>query len=387
MFKAETVTLKERYSREMGQRMGTRLLESLGAAPRAAWLFAAPGRGLRDMLAAVADTVGTPTIIGCTTDGEISSSGFSSGSAVLGGIVTNRIDFHVAMVRGLDRDSEAAGKEIARALPESVRYVQLFSDGLTGNGCAILRGMTSILGEDVPICGGAAADWDKFRNTLQFCGAEILSDAAVAIGFSGSFKVGTGVQSGWSPIGIARRVTRSLKNVVYELDGQPALEVYKRFFGKHAKNLPMVGIEYPLGLVDRANTLTDPHYNMILRASVSVDHREGSIKFAGEIPEGSLVRLTCGDPKCTIEAAERATHLALRDLGDCRLAIVFLFSCMARRIVLGSRTGEEVETVRRAAGVEVPVLGFYSYGEFCPLRRGEPSILHNETATVSVLGF
>jgi hypothetical protein len=387
MFKAGTVTLKEKFSREMGRRMGERLVESLGEPPRAAWLFSTPGKGLQEMLAAIADTVGVRTLVGCTTDGEISSSGFSSGSAVLGGIATDRIDFHVALVRGLSRDSEAAGREIARALPDSVRYVQLFSDGLTGNGCAILRGMTSLLGEDIPICGGAAADRDKFQRTLQFFGPELLSDAAVVIGFSGDFTVGTGVQSGWSPIGIARRVTRSSKHVLYELDGQPALEVYKRFFGRHAENLPMVGIEYPLGLVDRTELLTDPHYNMLLRASVSVDHKEGSIKFAGEIPEGALVRLTCGDPKCTLEATKRATRMAMQDLGRSNPALVFFFSCMARRIVLGRRTEEEVENVRQVVGAEVPMLGFYSYGEFCPAKRGGPSLLHNETATVSILGF
>ena len=387
MFKARTVTLKEKYSRGVGQRMGESLVESLGEAPRAAWLFAAPGKGIEDLVAGIADTVGTKVLVGCTTDGEISCAGFGCNSVVLGGIATDRIDFHISMARGLGDRSEAAGRELAGNLPDSVRYVQIFSDGLTGNGCAILRGMMSQLGEDVPICGGAAADKDKFQRTMQICGSELLSDAVVAIGFSGDFKVGIGVQSGWSPIGIARRVTRSSKHVLYELDGQPALEIYKRFFGKHAANLPMVGIEYPLGLVNLSARLDDPDYGMLLRASLSVNHEEGSISFAGEIPEGSIVRLTCGDAKCTLEAARNATRLALSDLGDCDPAMVFFFSCMARRIVLGRRTEEEVENVRQALGVEIPFLGFYSYGEFCPIKRGGPSFLHNETATVSILGF
>ena len=209
----------------------------------------------------------------------------------------------------------------------------------------------------------------------------------MGIGFSGEVKVGTGVQSGWSPIGIARKVTRSRKHILYELDGQPALEVYKRFFGKHAENLPLVGIEYPLGLLDCSDALDDPNYSVVLRASVSINHEDGSIKFAGEIPEGAMVRLTCGDLKCTLDAAGMAARMALLDLGNCSPSMVFFFSCMARRIVLGRRTGEEVEKVRLETGVEVPILGFYSYGEFCPTKRGRPSLLHNETATVSILGF
>jgi hypothetical protein len=214
-----------------------------------------------------------------------------------------------------------------------------------------------------------------------------LSDSVVGIGFCGDIKVGTGVQSGWSPIGIARKVTRSRKQIVYELDGLPALEVYGRLFGKHAENLPMVGIEYPLGLVDCSEVLDDPNYNVVLRASVSINEKDGSIRFAGEIPEGAMVRLTCGDLKCTLEAAGRAAGMALLDLGNYSPAIVFFFSCMARRTLLGRRTEEEVEKVRLVAGPDVPILGFYSYGEFCPAKRGRPSLLHNETATVSILGF
>ncbi len=387
MFKAGTVAVKEKFSFEMGRKMGRDLVKSLGDTPRAAWLFSSPGRGLQELLAGVADTVGTDIIVGCTTYGEISGTGFSSGSAVLGGIATDRIDFHIASAKRLSFNTEAAGRELAGKLPDSVRYVQVFSDGLTGNGSAILRGMSSRLGENVIICGGAAADSDRFLRTWQFYGPELLSDAVVAIGFSGDFKIGLGVQSGWSPIGIARHVTRSSGHVLYELDGQPALDVYKRFFGKHVEKLPMVGIEYPLCLLDRSDPLENPDYSIILRASVSVNPQEGSVSFSGEIPEGSMVRLTCGDPKSTLEAAERAARMALLDLGDCDPALVFFFSCMARRIVLGRRIQEEAERVRGQIGIEVPLLGFYTYGEFCPTKRGGPNLIHNETATISVLGF
>ncbi|MGC8494002.1 MAG: FIST signal transduction protein [Syntrophobacteraceae bacterium] len=387
MFAAKTITEKGKFSLETGRQMGRRLVDALGARPGAVWLFASPGRGLRELLSGIADTVETENIVGCTTDGEISCDGFGTGSAVLGGIATDRIAFHVASADGLGNDSEAAGKKLAESLPGSVRYVQAFSDGLTGNGCGLLRGIMSQFGENIPICGGAAADGIRFKQTWQFRGRDILTDSVVGVGFSGDIKVGTGVQSGWSPIGIAKKVTRARKHILYELDGRPALEVYTRFFGKHAENLPMVGIEYPLGLVDCSGALEDPNYNVVLRASVSIDETDGSIRFAGEIPEGTMVRLTCGDLKCTLEASGRAARMALSDLGNCRPAIVFFFSCMARRIVLGRRIEEEVERVRLETGPETPILGFYSYGEFCPAKRGSPSLLHNETATVSVLGF
>jgi len=385
MFKAATVTAKKPFSRQVGRSLGNALGEKLGATPNACWLFCAAAPRLRDLLLGLNDTVGESVVIGCTADGEISTEGFSSGSAVLGGIVSDDIDFHVASVENLGRDSQGAGEELGRLLPSNVRHVQVFSDGVTGNGCAVLRGLTTALGDNVPISGGTAADAGQFRRTWQFVGTEILSDAAVAVGMSGNFELGTGVRSGWSPIGLAKKVTRSSGNVVFELNGQPALEVYERFLGKHADKLPGVGVEYPFGLVDQAGDLGENGY-YLLRATMSVNREEGSITFAGEIPEGALVRLTCGEYTAVLEAAAKAARMAEECLQGRVPSMVFFYSCMARRIVLGRRTKEEVDQIRGVFGPDVPVLGFYTFGEYCRVGCAGPSLFHNETATVSVIG-
>ena len=385
MFKAATATTKEPFSKQAGRSLGNALLESLGQSPNACWLFCAPGPRLRDLLVGVNELIHPGLLIGCTTDGEISSAGFSTGSAVLGGIATDQIDFHVAAVEGLRRDSQKAGCELGKLLPADVRHVQIFTDGLTGNGCAILRGLTSALGKSIPISGGTAGDAGRFRRTWQFIGTRVLTDAAVAVGFSGDFSIGTGVRSGWSPIGIAKKVTRASGNVVFELNGQPALEVYERFLGKHADKLPGVGVEYPFGLVDRSGDVGDPDYHL-LRATMSVNREEGSITFAGEIPEGALVRLTCGDYSSVLEAAEKAARVAQEGLqGGCS-AMVFFYSCMARKIVLGRRAKEEIDRIRSVFGSDLPVVGFYTFGEYCRVACDGPSLFHNETATVSVIG-
>ena len=384
MFKAATVPLKDSFSREMGRRLGEALVEKLGGFPQACWLFCSPQGELQELLKGVTGAVRTKTLVGCTTDGEISSQGFSTGSAVLGGIVTDRIEFRVAQAANLGQDSERAGMELARTLPPETKYVQLFSDGITGNGCGLLRGMAALLDPEVPICGGTAGDGGEFVRTWQFIGDQVLTDAAVAIGFSGDFKVGTGVRSGWSPIGIAKQVTRASGKVLFELDGQPALEVYERFLGKHAERLPAVGVEYPLGLISQDCGGGD---YFLLRATMSVNRENHSITFAGEIPEGAMVKLTCGDTNAILEAADQAARLALDDLGDCSPAMVFVYSCMARKIVLGRRTKEEVERIGKHVGREIPILGFYTYGEYCRVSSGDSCLLHNETAVVSLLGI
>jgi hypothetical protein len=185
---------------------------------------------------------------------------------------------------------------------------------------------------------------------------------------------------------LPKKVTRASGNVLYELNGEPALTVYERFLGKHAQKLPAVGVEYPLGIVDKwLNDGDDEFY--LLRATMSVNRQEGSIRFAGEIPEGSMVHFTCGDKKSVLEASGKAARIAIADLGDVDPAVVFFFSCMARKIVLGRHTKEELECVRKAFGPRLPVIGFYTYGEYCRAECNSPNLLHNETATLSVIGI
>ncbi|MEW6348586.1 MAG: FIST N-terminal domain-containing protein [Thermodesulfobacteriota bacterium] len=383
MFRADTVSMKETFSRRTGENLGEELLAKLGEVPKACWLFCAPLDGLSEFVAGVGDAVSTRDIVGCTTDGEISGSGYSTGSAVLAGIATDKIDFHVTSVTGVGANSEEAGRKLAERLPSTVTYAQVFSDGLTGNGCAILRGIASVLGPETPVAGGTAGDSGRFQRTWQFVGDRVESDAAVAIGFSGDFQVGTGVRSGWSPLGVAKKATRASGNILFELNHQPALEVYERFLGKHADKLPEVGVEYPLGLVDEAAQTGE---EFLLRATMSVNRDDGSIAFAGEIPEGAMVRLTCGDYHCILEAAKEAARMALADLADVEPVMAFFFTCMARKIVLGRRTREEVAILKQVFGPRLPIIGFYTYGEYCRVRRGGPSLLHNETATISVIG-
>jgi hypothetical protein len=386
--RAATVTHLGKYSPKNGEQLGYRLAEELGQSPNACWLFCAPREGLEGFLKGLGEAVKTPHIIGCTTDGEIASNGFNTDSAVLAGLVSEEISFHSAHVENLGADSEAAGRKLAQQLPSSVRHIQLFSDGLTGNGCAILRGMYSVLDPETPIVGGTAADGDRFQRTWQFAGNQMLTDAAVAMGFSGEFQMGLGVGSGWAPVGIGRTVTRAVGSILYELNGEPALEVYSRLLGKHAEQLPSVGVEYPLALLDvnSACGLQDQDYPYLMRATMAVNTQDGSIKFAGEIPEGARVRLTCGDRRCILQAIKKAVYQAKADLGKTQPALAFCFSCMARKIVLGRHIKEEAEVIKEELGPQVPIIGFYSYGEYSPIKRYTLSLLHNETACVSLLG-
>ena len=386
MFKAATVESKKEFSYDMGLKLGQALIEKLGQMPMCCWLFCEPGDRIGEMIDGIGDAVSTQNLIGCTGSAEISTAGFATGSAVLGGIASDQIGFEVVYTKNISQDSERAGKALAGLFSSKVRYIQLFSDGISGNGCALLRGIHSIIEEQIPLTGGTSGDTGDFNKSWQFAGKQLLTDAAVAVGFTGNFKVGTGVESGWSPVGLPKKVTRSSNNILYELNNEPALNVFKRFLGKHAEKLPAVGVEYPLGFYGNCgSTPGDDHF--MIRATMAVNHEEGSITFAGDIPEGTMVHLTCGDKVSLLDATEKAIQHAVDELEGARPVMAFLYSCMARKILLGQKTKEEFEQISRKLGENMPVLGFYSFGEYCRIKSGGPCLFHNESATVSVIGI
>lgn len=388
MLKAAAVSAKEPFTRTTGRSLGQSLLEKLDGLPDCCWLFCAPEKGLNDLLIGVQETTRTKCLLGCTTDGEIWNGEVWTGSAVLGGVRSDRVEFVVSVADRVGEDSEKAGRDIALGLPRSVRHVQLFSDGLTGNGSAILRGIASVLGAHVPVSGGTAGDSGRFVRTWQFAGRRVMTNAAAAVGFSGDFQIGTGVGGGWAPIGLAKTVTRSKGNVLYELNGERALDVYERFLGHHAGNLPQVGVEYPLMIAAPGKKgCRDKATSGLLRATMSVDRRTGAIAFAGDIPQGAAVYLTCGDRNAIQEAAAVAAIKALSGTGNARPAMIFCYSCMARKLVLGRHAGEELQQIQAAVGADVPMIGFYCYGEYGRPGADGPSFLYNETVTVSILGI
>jgi hypothetical protein len=385
MLRAATIRSYKKFSRIAGRQMGQALQQQLGQTPKACWLFCAPLGGIEELIKGVCEGAGTDQVIGCTTSGEISSSGLSINSAVLAGIASDHIDIEIITVQGLEKDSEAAGSKLAGSFSSPPRCLQIFSDGLTGNGCAVLRGIAGVFGNSVPVTGGAAGDNDNFKKTLQFGRGRIYSDAVCGIALYGDFRFGTGVNSGWVPIGLSKQVTKARGKVVYELNGEPALNVFERFLGQHAQKLPAIGVEYPLGFI-KPSTDADQENHYVLRATMSVNREERSIIFAGEIPEGALVNLTCGDKTSILEAAATAAKEARSAMGATAPQIIFCYSCMARKIVLGPRTEEEILRVKAEFDPQVPIIGFYSYGEFCPIGPAAPNYLHNETITLSVLG-
>lgn len=280
--------------------------------------------------------------------------------------------------------SEAAGAALAAQLPhDGLRHVLVLSDGLHVNGTDLVRGIKGRLPAEVEVTGGLSGDGARFGRTLVIADGPPRERLVAAVGFYGErFRVGYGSLGGWDPFGPSRLITRSEGNVLYELDGQSALALYKQYLGEHAAGLPATGLLFPLAL--RAEGESGGEADGLVRTILAVDEASQSMTFAGDMPQGRYVRLMKANFDRLVEGAAGAARVAKGVLQDAQLAI--LVSCVGRKLVLKQRVEEEIEGVRDVLGAGARLTGFYSYGEISPYTPTARCELHNQTMTITALG-
>ena len=228
------------------------------------------------------------------------------------------------------------------------------------------------------VTGGLAGDDARFQETFVMLDDAPRPGAIVGLGFYGDrLKVGIGSLGGWGPFGPDRVVTRSVGNVLYELDSQPALELYKRYLGEHAAGLPATGLLFPLGL------RVEGSENRLVRTILAVDDAERSMTFAGDVPEGATVQLMRANYERLVDGAAGAARISYEAIGSSSPDLAVLISCVGRKLVLKQMIEEEVEGVRDVLGEQTRLTGFYSNGEIAPFGPTGNCELHNQTMTIT----
>ena len=321
-------------------------------------------------------------IFGCSTAGEI------CGTRVLDdSLVVTAIHFESTMIEGAKIKLDAvdssvhAGERLAQSLKaEGLVHVLVLSDGLKVNGSDLVEGLLRCLPKGVTVTGGLSGDGPRFQETLVAWDGPAEPDTIAVVGLYGRhLRVGYGSLGGWDPFGPERLITRAEGNVLYELDGQSALELYKRYLGEHANGLPATGLLFPL-------SLRNPDAETgVVRTILSVDERNRSMTFAGAIPVGSYARLMKANFDRLIDGAVGAAKTSVRALGSSPPDLALLISCVGRKMVLNQRIEEEVEGVRDILGDRTVLTGFYSYGEISPFTPSAKCELHNQTMTITTL--
>ncbi len=326
-------------------------------------------------------------VLSCTTGGTIDGRDVRDGIGIAIALAFDRTPTRLATADvETSADSFAAGAAIGRALSgDDLAGIFILSEGLRVNGTELVRGIREAVSSRVTITGGLAGDGADFNTTRVGANCAPREGMIAALGLYGdAVRIGHGNAGGWEEFGPKRRITRAEGNVLYELDGKPALDLYKKYLGDEAANLPSSALLFPLKIWRNGPNGTDSQD--AVRTVLGIDEAEKSMTFAGDMPAGAEAQLMMGSYEKLIsgagDAAERACARGV-NRGDGAIGI--LVSCIGRKLLLGQRIGEEIEAVgERLNGT--PLAGFYSYGELSPHSASGVCELHNQTMTITLLG-
>ena len=315
----------------------------------------------------------------CSTAGIIADDSVEEKKLIAVSIAFEKTSIQTAMINIKDfTSSYEAGSALLRQLPsEGLSYILVLSDGNIVNGSELVKGLNDAAPEGVLVTGGLAGDDHNFRSTMVGLNANPAEGNIIAIGLYGEYiKVTHGTQGGWESFGMEKMVTKSAGNKLYDLDNQNALELYKKYLGPEAENLPASALLFPLSVLIPGNE------KPIVRTILSIDENENSLIFAGDIPENSKVRFMKANFDKIITASADAAQDALVK-NNVKPDLALLVSCVGRKLILGQRTDEEIEAVKEIFGDDTTIAGFYSYGEISPFSEKESCQLHNQTMTIT----
>jgi hypothetical protein len=324
----------------------------------------------------------TALIVACSTAGEISGTQVLDHSLALTAMrfdCTRLRCAEVVLSEGMS--SAEVGRKLAEQLiGTDLTHVFVLSDGLKVNGSELVAGLTAALPSHVSLTGGLSGDGARFERTYVCVNRFDGLHRVAAIGFYGErLKVSFASMGGWDTFGPERRVTRSEHNVLYELDGQPALDLYEQYLGEHAATLPASGLSFPLSV---RSARDQPG---VVRTILAIDREARSLTFAGDVPMGAYAQLMHANFERLVEGAEGAARICQAGAQDSAPELAILISCVGRKLVLKQRIEEEVEGVRQVLGEATPLTGFYSYGEISPFTPTARCELHNQTMTITTL--
>jgi hypothetical protein len=320
-------------------------------------------------------------IISCSTGGEINDNNSQENSAVCTAISFDHTPFQIVVDNiKSHKNSFELGAHLSKKLPaKDLKYVWVVSDGGLINGDDLIKGIQSVTGKSVMVSGGLAGDGANFEKTVVGLDENGASGNLVLLGLYGNkIKVGSGYQGGWDVFGPERTITKSKENVLYEIDNENALDLYKKYLGKYVEELPASALLFPLSIKSADNDF------YLVRTILSIDEKNKSMTFAGNLPEGSTVRFMKSNFDRLINAAADAATEAVVNMGkNIPVNLALFVSCVGRKLVLSQRIDEELEAAMDNITKGATVAGFFSYGEIAPQQDKKSSHLHNQTMTIT----
>ncbi len=329
-------------------------------------------------LASLAHKLPNTHIVGCSTAGEISSLGIDDGTLVLTSVHFEkaRVRVHCVPHQGLGHSMTAGEKLGAELNAADLKGLLVLAPGTNINGDSLIQGLQSKLAKGTTITGGLAGDGGQFQKTYSICNDKISSDIALAVGFYGQgFDIQFGTFGGWQPAGEPLKVTKAIGNLLLELDGKPALDVYKKFLGDAASE-PGITLSHPFAILssNKANPGT-------IRTPLGMNEANRSLVMGGDIPSGAMVSMMRADTSNLVQGAGTAAKTAMEN-AKAGTSLAIIISCVGRKLILGKDVIQEYNAVKAIIKC-TNIAGFYSNGEIAPSGFVDDCRLHNQTMTIT----
>ncbi|MDD5086719.1 MAG: FIST N-terminal domain-containing protein [Candidatus Nanoarchaeia archaeon] len=330
--------------------------------------------------------------MGCTTAGEISNYGFSQGSCVAMCLSSNYIHVGVGISDNVEKKPEDAGKDAIKEALKDLKtdkqvdsyisylaakrksveelmkikpyYVIMLTQGplinknVFGREESIAKGISSIIGRYVPIIGGSAADDMKFEKVYVFKDGKVCVDSVVTMVVASDIHLGISLEHGYKPTTKSFIVTKVKDRIIYELNGKPAVKEFCKAAGineaEFRKQPLAFSDKYILGVPDG----TGNFFSMVTGAVVN-----NAIQIATSLEKNSMLALMSAKPNDLLDAARDSVKYAIQDSSSKKVAAVLMFDCSIRWLNLGKNVSKEIEMVKKQVGKDVPIVGFYTFGE------------------------
>lgn len=322
------------------------------------------------------------SIVFGSTSGEILGDSVYDETISITAIEFEKSNFavHSKNVKNYNGDFKKLGEDLTHEFSkETLKHIFIISEGSTVNGSTLIDGLEKNLNKNISISGGLCGDDARFEKTLASYNSNPKEGEVIAIGFYGStLEITCANYGGWTTFGPERTITKSINNILYELDNKPALDLYKKYLGDKANDLPQAALLYPLNL--RLKGSNEP----LVRTILNIDETNNTMILAGDVPEGATVQLMMSSVDDIAEGASKAALYAMRNRVN-KPQLSLLVSCVGRKLVMDQRTEDEIEEVIEVIGEQSITAGFYSYGELSPFAGQNDCKLHNQTMTLTLI--
>lgn len=279
-----------------------------------------------------------------------------------------------------NNDASLLGAALYSQLPrEGLTHIFSLAGGNYINGSALIEGLEKEINDNVALTGGLCGDDGRFECSIASYNGVPKEGEAVLVGLYGEdLEITYASFGGWQPFGPERVVTKSEGNILYEIDGKPALELYKKYLGEKANQELLSLLSYPLSITPPGKDYA------ITRTILNIETDNNSIILAGNCPVGSKSQLLMASVFGIVDGAREAAERAMAKRTK-KPEAALLISCVGRKALMDQQVEEEIEQVQLVLGNTTAIAGFYSYGEMAPFSYSKSCELHNQTMTLTLI--